>query len=67
MSQPGESDPSEQTLARWNDEGGAQDVHGIALPAGITTRVVREYLVGSYRYTDLALAIAERTRQDSLP
>lgn len=61
-------DPIEQTLARWDNEGGASDLDpsdpfANALPTGITTRVVREYFVGPYRYTDLNQAIAERNRQ----
>lgn len=46
-----------------NVEGQAQDPYGNALPEGITTRLVREYRVGPYRYTDLDQAIAERDRQ----
>ncbi len=65
----------DQTLARWDNEGGAPngepsehldsigDTFGNALPSGITTRLVREYMVGPFRYNDLALAIAERDRQ----
>jgi hypothetical protein len=61
----------EQNLARWDNEGGTPDralpdAFANALPEGITERTVREYMVGSYRYTDLALAIAERDRQHEL-
>lgn len=34
-----------------------------ALPAGVTTRLVRHYTVGPYVYTDLDLALAEHMRQ----
>ncbi len=44
-------------------EESTQDAYGNALPEGITSRLVREYTVGPYRYTDLEQAIAERDRQ----
>lgn len=48
------------------NEGGALSTFAGALPVGITTRMVREYCVGRYCYSDLALAIAERDRQYAL-
>jgi len=51
------------SLSRWDNEGGAVDPYANALPDGITTRTLREYVVGPYRYTDLKQAIAERDRQ----
>ncbi len=54
-------------LAEWDNEGGAQSAFGNALPGGITTRLVREFMVGPYCYTDLQLAIAERDRQNAAP
>ncbi len=52
-------------LAEWDDEGAAQRAFGNALPGGITTRLVREFMVGPYCYTGLQLAIAERDRQNA--
>ena len=50
----------------WENDGGAQaPSFGDQLPEGITSRTITEYLVGPYRYTDLAHAIAERDRQTS--
>lgn len=66
MTQTKRPDLGNETFARWENEGGAPDVFANALPEGITSRVVREYFVGSYRYTDLDLAIAERDRQRSM-
>lgn len=71
MTRPALPRSGEQILARWDNEGGALDAdaaHALdpfanALPQGITTRLVREYMVGPYCYSDLALAIAERDRQ----
>jgi hypothetical protein len=62
---------SEQILARWDNEGGAPDTEAAqahdpyanALLEGITMRLVREYMVGPYCYSDLTLAIAERNRR----
>lgn len=51
------------SIADWEDEGGALNAFGGALPEGITTKLVREYMVGPYRYTDLSHAISERNRQ----
>jgi hypothetical protein len=68
----GISGEEQQPLASRDDEGGVPgatdpadhaDPYAKALPDGITSRLVREYLVGPYRYTDLAQAIAERDRQ----
>lgn len=59
-------DEDAQIVARPGNEGDAADAFANALPEGITSRLVREYLVGSYRYTDLALAIAERDRQRAI-
>ncbi|KPQ32170.1 MAG: hypothetical protein HLUCCX21_02665 [Porphyrobacter sp. HL-46] len=50
-------------MRAWENEGGALDTFAGALPDGITSRIVREYCVGPYRYTDLAQALAERDRQ----
>lgn len=50
----------------WENEGGALSTFAGALPVGITTRMVRQYCVGRYCYSDLALAIAERDRQYAL-
>ena len=47
-------------MRAWENEGGALDTFAGALPDGITSRIVREYCVGPYRYTDLAQALAER-------
>lgn len=58
-----EPDRTEQPIERWDGEGGSPDPDGEDLPSGITSRLVREYMVGSYRYTDLAQALAERERQ----
>ena len=57
-----DQDP-EQSMDRWEGEGGAQGETVIRLPDGITCRMVPEYRVGAYRYTDLASAINERNRQ----
>lgn len=57
------SELSGENRARRDDDGGVPDMQGDALPAGITSRLVLEYSVGPYRYTDLAQAIAERDRQ----
>lgn len=67
MSNKTESSARKSTEAnRWENEGGASEAYANALPDGITTRLVREYMVGTYRYTDLQLAIAERDRQKAL-
>lgn len=66
MTQAERPDQYSDTFARWETEGGAPSAFANALPEGITSRFVREYLVGSYRYTDLDLAIAERDRQRSM-
>lgn len=69
MSAPDTSGRNPQPLASWTNEGGAldpansADPYANALPEGISTRMVREYMVGPYRYTDLTQAIAERDRQ----
>ncbi|MBB3034952.1 hypothetical protein DL238_00400 [Alteriqipengyuania lutimaris] len=60
--------PLAATLAtevkEWENEGGAQ-AHAPkgARIDGITIVQTREYQVGSYRYTDFSLAVAERDRQ----
>jgi hypothetical protein len=53
-------------LREWENEGGAQGrmERGVKID-GITIRQIREYVVGPYRYTDYASALAERTRQRS--
>lgn len=72
MSAPDAPGRTPQPLASWDNEGGAVNPadpadpagpYAKALPDGITSRLVREYFVGPYRYTDLAQAIAERDRQ----
>ena len=63
MTRSNDSGQAVQSPASQKSEEGAQDAYGNALPDGITTRLVREYMVGPYRYTDLAQAIAERDRQ----
>jgi hypothetical protein len=66
MTEAKRPDLGSATFARWEDDGGAPDAFASALPEGITSHVVREYFVGSYRYTDLDLAIAERDRQRTM-
>lgn len=63
------SDSSDEAARHPVPQGGEedmQDAYRNALPEGITTRLVREYMVGPYRYTELAQAIAERDRQKLL-
>ena len=46
----------------WEEEGGSLD-RPVPLPDGIILTIVPQYAVGTYRYTDLALARAEYLRQ----
>lgn len=55
-----------QTRARdeWENEGGGLKPQDDApLPQGMTSRSITEYSVGTFRYTDRALAEAEWRRQ----
>ncbi|MHA6333845.1 hypothetical protein ACXYL9_09190 [Qipengyuania sp. CAU 1752] len=58
---------STTSLNVWESEGGSINPPNSPLPAGIAERLVREYRVGPYKYTDLSQAIAENTRQQSRP
>ncbi|HAG37195.1 MAG TPA: hypothetical protein DCL34_10335 [Erythrobacter sp.] len=51
------------TVDSLEDEGGALDTPEPALPAGVTTSLVRNYHVGPHVYQDLNLAVAEHMRQ----
>ena len=54
---------STTSLSVWESEGGSMDPPNSPLPAGIAERLVKEYQVGPYKYTDLSQAIAENERQ----
>ncbi|MBD2840889.1 hypothetical protein [Erythrobacter rubeus] len=63
MTQSNDNAPAKHTAVPDENGAGSHDAYGNALPDGITCRIVREYIVGPYRYTDLSQAIAERDRQ----
>lgn len=54
-------------VSSWENEGGAlrNPVRLATVPSRITSRVIKQYLVGKYVYTDLQSALAEFARQRS--
>lgn len=54
---------STDEIETWESEGGAMSDPGTALPPGVILTWRLEYRVGSYIYSDLALAMAELERQ----
>ncbi len=58
-------EPAEKAVDSWEGEGGALDQPEAPLPDGVTVKLVREYHVGPFVYTDLGLALAEHMRQMS--
>ncbi|MGI9374598.1 MAG: hypothetical protein ACR2PC_00675 [Tsuneonella suprasediminis] len=57
--------PASVPLDSWESEGGSLDPPQVPLPNGVTTDIIRQFYVGPYVYTDLALALAEHHRQQS--
>lgn len=62
MTQSDTSKTTEANQVLLKDEEDNHDPYGNALPEGITSRIIREYMVGPYRYTDLAQATAQLER-----
>ena len=52
----------------WEDEGGALiPPPQVPLPDGVTSKIVRQFVVGPYTYTDFSLALAEHDRRNRSP
>lgn len=59
----GDPEPTSRPIDDWESEGGATKPCDPTLPPGMSVTYVPQYRVGKFTYSDLALAMAEHSRQ----